>query len=237
MANPARATLSLLIPDYPPDKICFKKRGVISVPQAPTISDSTSVVIPHNLGYAPLPLGIYSIDNYATWFEFGTSPYQKSPTFGSWGPIYLSVIEATDTNITVAIFNDSGATQSVSYSIVCLVPDNIDTNTLMDINERNDILFNSSDNYLKTYLDNSFSGSFDGLSSQTFTIPHNLGNLPLALVFSEESGIVRRAGSESQLGVTGIDTKAALDNTNLYIYGDAFFAMDIKYHYKVYLNE
>lgn len=222
---------------YDVDKVILKKSGSISVPQAATMSDSVLVTIPHDLGYAPLCLGQFSeTSDFSTSYEFGNPPYAYSATFAIWLPRIDAIVESDSTNVYVTLINFD-TTRTLYYRLVGLIPSGITSSPAMPTADRNNTLFNANDNYLKIFKDDSVSSVFDGTNPQTFTIFHGLGYRPMAFVFSQESGKIRRAGAENQAGVTPVDSRVYVDTSYLHIEANSSIATTLKYYYRIYLED
>lgn len=221
---------------YDVDKVITKKSGSASIPQAATFSNAVLVTIPHDLGYAPLCLGQFSeTSSFDVAYEFGNPPRIYNATLGIWVPRINVTVESDATDIRL-IFINFDTTRTLYYRLVGLIPSEVTSSPIMPVADRNDVLFSAADNYLKILSDSKVSAPFDGTNPQTFTIYHGLGYKPMAMVYSEESGRVRRAGAENQVGVTGIDSTVYIDTANLYIEANCSFPTTLTFHYRIYLD-
>lgn len=230
----ANAKEFLLTTDYPTDKVSYKTAGSTVVPTAVSMSDTVLVTIPHGLGYAPLCIGTFSeASDFSVYYEFGNSPYFYNSTFAYWGPRISVVVESDAINVYVYLINfDSSRT--IYYRITGLVPSGVTSGVPLTTN-RGSFQFNTDNNYLKVHLNSIHTGNYSG-GAATVTIPHDLGYRPMAFVFSELSGRVRRSGAENAIGVTGVATTSYVDSVNLYVIVDSF-ASSVKLHYRVYLDD
>lgn len=219
---------------YPIDKVVFKNEGTVSVPTAASPADYTTVTIPHGLGYAPLAIGSYSDDDFATTYNFGSPPYAYNGGAMLWMPSINGIIESDATNIYI-YFQSVLSTRTHYYRVVALIPSGITSSVAMDNTTRDNTYFDTTNNYLKILEDEQTTVSVTS-TPQTITIPHNLGYEPMAFVFSEESGVIRKAGSENAILITGITTTAYVDTTNLYITASKTSTADMTFHYRIYLD-
>lgn len=221
---------------YDVDKVIHKVSGSRSVTTAATMSDSVLITIPHSLGYAPLVMGQFAeVSDFSVAYEFGNPPYVYNGTFAQYLPRIDGTVEADSTNIYVALINFD-TTRTLYYRVICLIPSGITSSPKMPLSDRNPLLFNAQDNFLKILSDTKTTRAFAGFSPQTITIPHDLGYRPMALVYSEESGRVRRAGAENLIGSSGVYSTVYLDSANLYIEADTDFATNLTYHHRIYLD-
>lgn len=228
------AAKNLRTTDYGIDKVVFRKANSVFVPQSASFSDAVVVAIPHGLPFSPLPIGQYSIDNFATSQDFGTGTifnrgtYYDVDAFGN--------LEADGTYV-YAIFVSFAAARTFRYRIVCLPPSDAPAGEVPKPERAGGLLFSSDDNYLKIYDQNVLSINDNGAFGFTnYSINHNLGYVPTALVFTEWGGRVRMVGSENSIGVTGIDAYAWLTETQLTMSVDPYYAGLLRLHYKVYLD-
>lgn len=238
MQTPAQAQDTKFTVDYPIDKVVFKKAGSQSIPHASSSADSVLITIPHGLPFAPLPIGTYSDDNWASSYDLGMGPYFYNTTFNAYGQRVFGNIEADATNIYVTLINYDSTT-TFRYRVVALTPPNVPINTLADHVPRADgLLFSSDEQYLKVFMEDTVTiiDSTGAFGDETTTVAHGLGYIPTCLVFTEWGGKIRQIGSENSLGVAGITAGAYLTTNNLVMSYDPFFPGTLKLHYKVYLN-
>lgn len=219
------------------DKVVYKVNSSRSVARATFLADSTTITIPHNLGYAPLCIGQFSeSSSFSTAYEFGNPPYWYDPVFAAWGPRVDGIVESDSTNIYVTLIAYDAA-KTLYYRVLALIPPDITDSPVMPVEQRNPRLFDTTLNYLKIDQDDTTTVSLDGINAQTITIPHNLGYNPMALVFSEESGRVRRVSAENSIGVSGLINTAYVTTSNLVISADCLFAASVKFYYRIYLDD
>jgi len=218
------------------DKVIFRPPpGSISVPQAASSVDVVVVTIPHNLGYTPLCLGQFSDNNFSTSYEVGNPPYFYNALFAGYGPQFNCSIEADNTNVYVTFINWD-TTRTLYYRLVGLIPSDITSSPKMVNADRNNFLFNANDNYMKLYLEDKLDVVTSGTGIDTYTIVHGLGYRPSIKLWSVWGGVSRIAGTEGQLGASGIFTLTSVDSQNMYIYVDTFSPETISYYYRVYLD-
>lgn len=233
---PNLAQKTIVTSDYPIDKVVFRKAGSTPVPKATTMSDSITITIPHGLPFTPLPIGTYSPDNFSTSQDFASGPYFYNPLFAQYGTQYFANIESDATNFYVKLISFDAA-RTMYYRVIGLSPVSIPPTPIKEVDRAGGLFFNSDDNYLKIYSQNTVSINDSGaFGFDSTVIDHNLGYIPTCLVFTEWGDTIRQIGSENSMGVTGIEAYAYVSPTQLSMFYDPYFAGLLKLHYKVYLD-
>jgi hypothetical protein len=237
MASPSEARDLILSSDYTIDKVIYKHQFSQSIPHAVSLSDSVFITIPHNLPFAPLMIGVFSDDNFATSYEFGSGPYFYNTGAMLWSDRIAAVVESDSTNVYVTAINFD-TTRTFYFRLIGLPPTDLSGDPTVDSTDRaSGLLFNTDDNYLKILDQNTITHVDDGSVGYTqLTVGHSLGYIPTGLVWSEFGGKIRQISAENYVGVAGVDNLAYFDQTNLYILTDPFSPMTIKFHYKIYLD-
>ena len=166
----------LMNTDYPIDKIIYLTSGSV------TVNFSREVTIAHNLGFAPLIFGIWSLNS-----DFSTSQEFDMMSSDLYSPNYkyVSRIEADATNIYASFQNSEFTNVTFYYKIFAFEPtdvaetikptssDTLTTNMLLDTDL----------NYLKLH-----DSGIKVVSSAPSTVTHNLGYLPTVMLWQEGGG-------------------------------------------------
>lgn len=234
--NPDRARNLLLTTDYPIDTVVGRVTGSNVVPQATSMSDFTPVIIPHNLGYAPLCIGTWSEQaSFDAYYKFGSSPRFFNPFFQFWDNRIIAVVESSTTDISLMLLNWD-TTRTIYWRVSMIAPSNVTDSPIPSSAERQSLYINTDLNLMKVYDQGFVSQTLPGSGLITRTIPHNLGIVPMAFAWSEAGGTIRRSGEENAIGVTGVATAVRVDNTNLYIDFDSWLYSSVGLHYRIYLD-
>ncbi len=227
-----------LTTDYPYDKVVFKRSGTISVPKASSIADAVTVTIPHGLPFTPLCVGSYSNDSWATSFDFGSGSIQFVAAFNQFMNSPFGVVESDATNI-YATFINFAATTTFAYRVTALQPISIPSNTsIAESPVTYGLYMDSTENYLKIYDQGTISVNDSGSAGfDVRSVTHNLGYIPVVLIFSTWDGRTRLYGSEQAIGVSGVEAYSTLTTTTLNMYFDTYFAGLFTMHYRIYLDD
>lgn len=184
-ADPAISKEMLLSTDYPIDKIVGIYSGSYVVPNG---SSNAVATIPHNLPFRPLPGGNWSNNSdFSVQNEYGAGIY-PGPSVGT--PFSQRTNVFTDaTNIYITSSNVSGSSKTVYYRIYVFEP--------ADSSEDIDTVRSAGDTYLlstdfnnsKVYLDGYEDLPSTDASSDTVSVSHNLGYIPVVMGWIEGPGV------------------------------------------------
>lgn len=200
----------LLNTDYPLDMIAFKTEGSFSIAN----STIDSLTIPHGLGFAPMPILIWSnTADFSTAYTGGDPTYYSTFT-GFAGQEYNAVSDPT--NITINRLNYSGSTQTVYYRIFAFVPSTEPDTTVVPANSNTSDTFilNTDFNYMKLV-------ATDRVTTTATTYSHNLGYIPSGLMWGVNysggttiSSVTQLVGGQIVNGAGGT-SYVYLDSTTL----------------------
>lgn len=148
--------------DYPMDIVVFSAEG--------TVPANGSTSISHNLGFAPLPFGVWSGDNGTSW--------QPITAYNISGGTLVEM-KATSSAI---IISTSLATSVVQFRIFCLQPASVTAETTPPNVVFSNYVLNSDFNYSKLVASTVWEVSE---ASQRVLVQHNLGYIPEVMVWAE----------------------------------------------------
>lgn len=230
-ANVANAKNLLFTTDYPIDKVVYKYQFTASVTHASTRGDKRTFTIPHGLPFTPYCIGSYSDDNWTTSFDFGNFDLWYNSTFREYGPRIAAVVQSDATNIYVLALNYD-STRTVDFHIVGLAPEG-ETVTAPPPVRSGDFNLNTDYNYMKI-ID---SGVLTTSGDQTWVVPHNLGYVPSALVFTRGyADMVYLQGAENVMGANDYESIAYLDENNLTLSITGNFGVTASMMYRIYAD-
>lgn len=176
MANPSNMILDS---DYPMDKIAYFKQGTFD----PSV---TEILIPHNLGFAPLCFGVFSPDeDFSTPYSFST------PLDILYDQTYKIFVEVSsfllsyDDHISLVNSYLTGYVQSPCYyRIYGFAPSSISPDVDFTNIDAYKLLLSSDYNYSKLYM--------EGESTSSTSIMHNLGYRPQVLAWMKRRFLAGR---------------------------------------------
>lgn len=201
----------LLSTDYPLDQVVGTMTGSISV------SNFSSIVVPHNLGFMPLTRGKWSTNS-----GFSTS---YDPTNGL-SPLNIYIeMYANATNLVVNGINMNSGSATVYYRVYFLMPSNVNVQALPTQSSLDTFNLNTDYNYTKLLLagvHNSGSGS----------VSHNLGYYPQVEVWKEADGFARPV-----IDYTFGDNPYSTVSTSSVSFVPGVFETPERWHYRIYAEE
>lgn len=235
-ADPTTAKDMLFSSDYPIDKVVYRTTQTVNVPSATFLNDNYLFTIPHGLGFRPLLSGVFSDDNFSTYYEFGNPPYAYSTTFALWLERINIVAESDETNIYIRAINFD-TTRDIKVKIVGLSPTDSATISAPISAGVDPFTFSTDYNYMKIYSQGIAEVSL--ISGALITdITHNLGYVPSFRVWSEYNGAAtKQSGFENLFGVSALDTESYADTTKLRITSNSGGGATAKLHYRIYLDD
>lgn len=222
----------LLNSDDPIDQVIYKLEDTRNVAKATSLGDSKLYTYAHGLPFTPLCFGTYTDDNWDTSNEYGSAPSFFNSFFNQYTEEFMAIVESDATNVYIRAINWL-STRDFSFRVIGLPPTNA-ADGMPTVSSLDPFRLNTDNNYMKIFAAGVENVTFGGMSS--ITIPHNLGYVPTALVFSEVGGTVRQTSAESAVGVTGVYTTSHLTADNLTIAWDSFMGA-AKLHYRIYRDE
>lgn len=157
--------------DYPVDQLMFLRSGSATVPDG-TMDFIPGISVGHGLPFTPLPLLTWSnTSDFAianVWMDAS-----MSSTFFTTAVGQQYDISAGTTNVDIMRYNNSGASKSLYYRIICFAPSDagVDSEVLETATQDNMFILNGDYNYMKL----AFAGK---LTSGSNTFNHNLGYTP-----------------------------------------------------------
>lgn len=234
-ASPSAAKNLLFSTDYPIDKVVYKHEFTGSVAKAANQGDSHTFTIAHGLPFTPHCIGTYSDDGFTTSYDFGSGDIWYDPTFHQYGPRILATVTSDATSIYVEVLNFD-TTRTFDFHVVGLVPQDIPDDVYPAATNTGDFNLNTDYNYMKILASGQQSSSANNI---TWVIPHNLGYVPTALVFTKGYGdVVYLGGAENAMGANDYIFYAYLDSSNLYMQVvDNFNNQPMTAYYRIYLDE
>lgn len=237
MPDPTTAKDFILNSDYPPEKVVYKRSGTVSVNAHATHANAQMWTFPHGLGFAPLCRGAYkwntSFEPLTHWVELGTTYYLSA------APMFLCAAYSDDTNVYLYIWNQSGASTTISYRIVGFTDPAISASVEPLPSLGGSMLFDTDKNYLKVVG----SGAVDipiNSSSTIHTINHGLGYIPncYAWVLSPSTNYWGAVQTENFIGNTGFVSSLVVSSTQLKIDFFAFMtAGTARFVYRIFADE
>lgn len=239
-ADPTLARNLNFSTDYPVDKVIYQVPYHASIGVHPTHADAVTFTIPHNLGFRPLADGIWTTDGWNSSWDFGinvTGPALGNSDVGAGTSV---TVYSDATNIYIYVFNYSLVTYTMDFIVFGYLADDDTTEHAFTNYTRDNFLLNTDYNYAKLYDQNQFTLLLpsDG-SDATKTIPHGLGYVPNANIWTVEPviGWTGLLGTESFVGTTGIESHATFDNDNMYITASEFGGGSLIVNYRIYLDD
>lgn len=176
MADPRNFLVSS---DYPQDKIIFLYESSM------TVTDSTidSINIPNTLGFAFLPLLVWSNNsNFSISNTLADNAYYTSAFTTAAGQSYEATCDSS--NINISRYNFSGSTQTVYYRVYGFPPSGLSntTDVLGTANSGDRFILDTDNNYMKLF----HAGK---LTTTDKTYTHALGYTPRVLIWGLAGGI------------------------------------------------
>lgn len=217
----------LLNTEYPLDKIIYMTSGSV------VVNFSGEITIPHGLGFAPLVFGIWSLNS-----DFSTSQEFDMMSSDLYSPDYMYVtrLEADDTNIYASFQNSEFSNETFYYRLFAYEP----TDSTADITPTSsdtlatNLLLDTDLNYLKLH-----SSGIKVVSSAPDTVTHNLGYIPVIMLWQEGGG--SHANSIYPINqptiyvhadyATGYPLTPRVTTTSI------IFPSTGTYHYRIYIDE
>jgi hypothetical protein len=233
--TPANVKKFRYISDYQVDKVVWRSRGSQSIPHAASTSDSVTITIPHGLGYRPLLRGVYSDDNFVSYYEVGNDPWFYDPTYLMWSQRLVMQVSSDATNAYVSILNWD-TTRTIAWRLIGLAPSDMPSAAVTrPPTGDGGFFFNSDYNYLKLLRDDKQTITMPPFTSTGVSVNHGLGYRPIALAWTEFSGRTYQAGTETALGVLPVYSKPYTTDS-LFVCELEGGGVDVTVHYKVYLD-
>lgn len=234
--TPEQARKTRITTDYPIDMVVGRTNGSRAIPTASSMSDAILIQIPHGLGYAPLPIGTYSDQSdFSVYYKAGSSPKFFNTVVQQWWDQYLMAVETDAVNIRLFFINWV-STRTFYYRASLLAPSDATVTPLVPSSDRQDTYINTDKNLMKIFDSKKVTYTIPSSGYLTITVPHNLGIIPKAMVWSEVDGVIRQGGNENAIGVTGIAATTTMDTANMYIFIDSFIYPTVTIHYRIYLD-
>lgn len=202
------------------DKVIFFKEVVLEAYGA----TGDSAVVAHGLGFAPLTFGVYS----------------PSPSFSPSEAVNIFraddyVICSADSQ-NIRVFNLTAA--RVYVRVFGLMPTTQNGDAPEISQGITGFKFSSDYNYTKLYM----AGSIEQQTSGEMIINHNLGYIPQAMVWSEDSGVIAIMTDaayiqDRNVGANVYSEGVVLTDTQLKIYATGGPFVHDRYHYRIYRDE
>lgn len=209
----------LLNTDYEIDKIILVKTG----------SFTKNVYIPHDLGFIPLPFGVWSTDpDFTTVNTLGVSDINSQPGYT---PRLGVECEAYDDKVRIIASGDGSTTTTIYYRLYALEPPGLNATIAATSDLANKFVLNTDYNYRKLKA--------EGIFTQTGEeYAHNLGYIPQVMAWVEspvpadpdKRAIAPMTFASNFTGykITVTDTKIIGGKTG--VFGD-------KYYWRVYYDK
>lgn len=188
VTNPSAINMS--VPDYTIDQIIGVFTNTLSV-AAPAPSPGKITVTdvrPHGFGDSCYFQGIFTTDGGITYNDFGAQTPNLAPPEPQFQTVDVeAVIDTANVNISITNFYDVAHSTSSAYTVtykIYLLAKNSMQKPITPIKTNNVLLYNSSDNYQKTFLRGTVginvAGGATGFSTD---IIHNLQAIPKIRAF------------------------------------------------------
>lgn len=210
--------------DYPIDQYVLYKTT-----SASSSSGSYSVVdIPHELSYIPL---IYVQWSETADFDVPRELWQNSGDIYPISEPYVINAYATTSDVSVT-FQNWGSNKTIYFRIWGFMPSDSSTNTpyTSSLSGLSDMIVDTDMNYLKLFSEDVVDV---GISSPQ-TVTHNLGYLPVVMVWREyDLGGRMVEPLFSPLAATPFANETPSVTTNNIIFPASDF-QQLKYHYRIY---
>ena len=178
--------------DYPMDKVVFYKQTGINVP-----TSGTTLTVPHNLLFAPLPL--VTVASNAD-FSDARDVYPLSST------VDATELKADATNIVVTLSNSTSSTKKLYIRMYGLIPEGETREAMPTARQSSKLIFDTD----KTYAPLIFSGrvtvTYDStkvsrvnvtngykelaVTANRLEVEHNLGVRPYIALWQDNNGVI-----------------------------------------------
>lgn len=219
----------LVTSDYPMDIIVWDYTGeIVANP-----GDERTVNLPHELPYAPLTFGIYSIDDGETWVSFGESVADNKLTVNS---------SSDGTNVTISYISlNSAPAVTALYKVWAYAPAGSGASAPSIIGESR-FHINTDYNYSKLV----YAGTWDAqVGNDIVMYEHNLGYVPQAQYWLETTtGEIMNISPEFSSDTSREPTMCCYIDDNKIYFSASTLDMDTypesvlaKVHFRIYGDE